>query len=115
VFVRPNRYEAGRAHIVVYNWAGASSVGVNVSSVLPAGTAYEVRNAEDFFAAPILSGIFDGQPLQLPMTGLSVAKPTGALLTAPPTGPKFNAFVLLPLSKVTSTNTVPKVSTIGNQ
>ena len=38
---------------------------------------------------------FDGQPLELPMTG-TVAAPNGPLLTPPPTGPTFNAFVLLP-------------------
>ena len=115
VFVRPNRYQSGRANIVVYNWTKAGTVPVNVSSVLPVGTQYEVRNAQDFFAAPVLSGTFDGQPLQLPMTGLTVAKPTAALLTGPGTGPTFNVFVLLPLSSASTSNTAPKVSSIGNQ
>jgi len=55
-----------------------------------------VRNAQDFFSAPVLSGVFDGQPLVLPMGGLTVAAPRGPLLTPPPTGKTFNAFVLLP-------------------
>jgi hypothetical protein len=95
VFVRPNRYEAGRAHIVVYNWNQLSKVAVNVCSVLSAGDVYEIRNAQDFFAPPVLSGTFDGQPLQLPMTGLTVAKPLAGLKTPPPTGPTFNVFELL--------------------
>jgi len=96
VFVRTNRYEAGRANIVVYNWDNINSVTVDVNSVLAPGAAYEIRNAQDFFAAPVLSGVFDGQPLELPMTGLTAAAPNGPLLTAPPTGPTFNLFVLLP-------------------
>ncbi len=96
VFVRPNRYEAGRANIIVYNWDKLSDVAVDVSSALAPGTAYEVRNAQDFFAPPVLSGVFDGQPLDLPMTGLKVAVPNGPLLTPPPTGPAFNVFILLP-------------------
>jgi len=99
VFVRPNRYEQGRANIVVYNWDKSDKVAVDVRSVLNVGTAYEVRNAEDFFSPPVVSGIFDGQPLQLPMTGLSVAKPMAALRTPPPTGPTFNVFVLLPRTR----------------
>src|SRR6185369_1822004 len=87
VFVRPNRYEAGRANIIVYNWDNLNEVTVNVSSAIATGAAYEVRNAQDFFAPPVLSGIFDGQPLVLPMTGLTVAIPNGPLLTPPPTGP----------------------------
>ena len=96
VIVRTNRYEPGRAHIVVYNWDNLVEATIDLSSVLAQDAAYEVRNAQDFFAAPVAGGIFDGQPLRLPMTGLSVASPNGPLLTAPPTGPEFNVFVLLP-------------------
>jgi len=117
VFVRPNRYQTGRAHIIVYNWNKLSTVPADVSSALPIGTQYEVRNAEDFFAPPVLSGTFDGQPLNLPMTGLTVATPTGGMTAAPATGPTFNIFILLPLSGSSSTNsnTTPKVSSIGSQ
>jgi hypothetical protein len=95
IFVRPNRYEPGRANIIVYNWDNRETVTVDVSSLLAPGATYEVRNAQDFFAAPVLSGVFDGQPLELPMTGLTVAAPNGPLLTPPPTGPTFNVFILL--------------------
>jgi hypothetical protein len=99
VFVRPNRYEPGRANIVVYNWDNSPKVSVDVRSVLEVGAGYEVRNGQDFFSPPVVSGIFDGQPLQLPMTGLTVAKPMAALRTPPPTGPTFNVFVLLPKTR----------------
>jgi hypothetical protein len=94
VFVRPNRYEPGRANIIVYNWDNRNSISVDVSSVVTPGAVYEVRNAQDLFAAPVLRGVFDGQPLELPMKGLSVAPPNGPLLTASPTGPIFNVFIL---------------------
>jgi hypothetical protein len=96
VFVRSNRYESGRANIVVYNWDNAENVSIDVSSVLARGTAYEVRNAQDFIAGPVLSGVFDGQPLDFPLTGLTVGAPNGPFLTPPPTGPAFSVFVLLP-------------------
>jgi hypothetical protein len=96
VFVRPNYYEPGRANITVYNWDNLSNVAVDVSSVLSYGTPFEVRNAEDFFAPPVLSGVFTNQLLNLPMTNLTMAAPNGPMLTPPPTGPAFNVFVLLP-------------------
>lgn len=99
VFVRPNRYEPGRANIVVYNWDNLGKVAADVRAVLNIGVAYEVRNAQDFFAPPVLSGIFDGQPLELPMTGLTVAKPMAPFQTPAPTGPTFSVFVLLPKTK----------------
>jgi hypothetical protein len=58
-----------------------------------------VRNGQDFLAEPVLSGTFDGEPLQLPMNGLSVARPSGQLRTPPATGPAFNVFVLLSHAK----------------
>jgi hypothetical protein len=97
VFVRSNRFERGRAHLIVYNWTHLSSVPVDVSSVLPLGTPYEVRNAQDFFVPPVLTGTFDGQKLNLPMTGLTVAWPNGPFTAPPPTGPEFNVFELLPV------------------
>jgi len=97
IFIRPNWYEAGRANLIVYNWDNQANVAVDVSSVLTPGEPYEVRNAADFFAQPVLSQVFDGTPLVLPMTGLTVAVPNGPMITPSPTGPTFNVFVLRPL------------------
>jgi hypothetical protein len=96
VFVRPNQYEPGRAHIIVYNAELRTYVDADVSGVLKPGARYEVRNAQDFFAPPVLSGTYDGQPLRLPMYGLGVAQPIGSS-GLQPTGPGFNVFVLVPL------------------
>ena len=95
VFVRPNRYQPGRANIVVYNWDNLSQVAVDVRDLVAMGAKYEVRNAQDYFSEPVLSGTFAGEPLQLPMNGLSVAKPMADLRTPAPTGPAFNVFILL--------------------
>jgi PKD repeat protein len=94
VFVRPNQYEPGRANITVYNWSHASTVDANVSAVLQTGDTYEVHNAQNYFGAAVLSGVYSGSPLHLPMTGLASAAPVG-WPTPAATGPEFNAFVLL--------------------
>jgi len=115
VFVRTNRFEPGRAHIVVYNWNNLGTVPVDVSAVLSTGAGYEVRNAQDFFAAPVLKGTFNGQPLTLPMANLSVAAPLGEMLTPPPTGPTFNVFVLRSVAVPENTNTAPSISGVESQ
>jgi hypothetical protein len=94
VFIQPNLYEPGRANITIYNWGLASSVSVDLSAILSAGSTYQIQNAQDFFAAPVLSGTYDGNPVSIPMTGLSVATPVG-WPPPPPAGPSFNAFVLM--------------------
>ena len=111
VFVRPNQYEAGRANITIFNWNLNNSVSVDLSAVLPVGTGYEIRNANDFFGAPVTSGTYAGGSVTIPMTGLSVAAPVGWSAPAP-LGPEFGVFVLLPASPAgTPTPTAPPTST----
>jgi hypothetical protein len=95
VFTRPNRYEPGRANVTIYNWDKADAVDVKLTGVLTAGQPYELRNAQNFFGPPVLTGVYDGTPLHVPMTGLTPATPVGVLPPAA-TGPDFQVFVLLP-------------------
>jgi len=95
VFVRPNHYEAGRAHIVVYNWGGGADVAVDVSGVLKPGDQYEVRNVQAVFDAPVASGTYQGGPIHIPMTGVAPPAPIGRVTHTPPrTGPTFDVFLL---------------------
>ncbi len=94
VFIRPNKYEPGRANIIVYNWNRQDRVPVDLRSVLKTGDRYVVLNVQDFFAEPVLSGVFDGKPLSLPMTGLRVAIPVGRSSAPESTGPAFAVFVV---------------------
>jgi hypothetical protein len=95
VFIRPNLYETNRANIIVLNWELLDNVAVNISGVLAPGTPFEVRNAQDFFALPVVSGTYSGQAISLPMTNLTLAQAIGIATPPPTTGPQFNVFVLL--------------------
>ena len=96
VFVRPNAYERGRANITILNWDDVPFVDVDLAGVLPPGTAFEIRNAQDFFSPAVVAGVYDGGSVRLPMAGLTAARPIGATKAAVPTGPDFNVFILLP-------------------
>jgi hypothetical protein len=98
IFVRPNLYETNRANIIIFNWSRAASVPLDLGAVLTKGTAFELRNSQDFFGPPVLKGRYDGQPIHIPMTGLTSARPVGSPSPAPSTLPDFNVFVLLPAS-----------------
>lgn len=97
-FVRPNRYERGRAHVVVYNWDAKEAVEVDLGPArLAAGKPFEVRDAQDFFGRPVFEGTYDGRPVRLPMSGLAVAAPVGEVPRPPRhTAPEFAVFVALP-------------------
>ena len=96
VFVRPNRYEAGRAHVIIYNWGRHGVVPVDVSSVLRSGDRYALRNAQDYYGTPVVAGTFDGGTIGVPMTGVEPPTPLGRTppARAPKTAPEFDVFVL---------------------
>jgi hypothetical protein len=115
VVIRPNKYEPGRANITVMNWDKKASVTVNLATAgLTDGTAYEIRDAQNFWGAPVLSGTYRaGNPVvSLPMSGTSatVSKIMGIAapgLSLPPTpahtSEEFGAFIIVPKGVVAAT------------
>ena len=97
VFVRPNRYEQGRANVIVYNWSHAGSVSADLSGVLDAGDRYEIRNAQNFYGAPVASGTYAGGSIALPMGAVTPPMPIGRGGSPGTTGTVFHVFVILPL------------------
>ena len=97
VFVRPNRYEDGRAHVIVYNWAGLAEVDVDLSAVLGPGAAYAIHDAQDFFGPPVATGIYGGGTVAIPLGDRVVAQPVGIPGGIEPdeqTGSSFAVFVV---------------------
>lgn len=94
VFVIPNRYETGRAHVIVYNWTHSKQISVDVSSILASGAPYELRNVQNYFGPPILRGTYTGLPLNVPVTSLPNVPPTGWNDDPRSAGNEFAAFVL---------------------
>ena len=98
-FVRLHMWKEALDVTVVEPSKHKEAYGRVMREVVMRGATYELRNAQDFFSEPILGGTFDGEPLKLPMNGLSTASPTGQLRTPPTTCPTFNVFVLLSHAK----------------
>ena len=100
IFLRPNRYEAGRANIVVYNWELRDEVAVDLGTILPKGASYEVRDVQNFFGGAVAVGTYDGRPVRLPMRLKQVATPVGNVERVPAhTDPEFAVFILRQISK----------------
>jgi FlaA1/EpsC-like NDP-sugar epimerase len=98
VVVRPNRYEPGRAHVIVYNWDLATQISIDLSpSGLRAGQAFEIRDVQALFDAPVLTATYTGAPVMLPMTGLRTATPVWNKAVPPRhTAPEFGVYLVLP-------------------
>jgi len=97
VFVRANKYEQGRALVVVYNFGHDASINADLSGVLQNGQKYEVRNVQDMFGTPVASGTYSGGSVTLPMNGVNPPARIGRSTPTPPkTGPDFDTFVVIP-------------------
>jgi hypothetical protein len=95
-FVRPNKYEAGRGHIVVYNWNHNATVTVDVAAVgLKVGDQFEVIDAQNYFGTPVTKGTYDGNPINVPMNLTIMSRPVGNVERVPShTSPEFAAFII---------------------
>ena len=104
VFVRSNEYQRGRAHVIVYNWRRSATADVDLAQArLAPGDRYEIRDAQNYFNSPVLSGTFDGALVQLPLKNLKAVKPIGDGITAPfHTSPEFVVFVVSPVTETSS-------------
>jgi len=86
VFVRPNRYEPGRAHIAVANWDRVPTVAVDLSGVLKRGQPYRIFNVQDLWGDPVVQGVYDGKPVAVPARLSWLA-------------PEFDAYLVLPTAR----------------
>jgi hypothetical protein len=102
MFVRPNKYEPGRANITIYNWSKSSSVSITSAQLsgvaIKSGDQYELRNAQNFYG-DVITGTYNGTSISVPMTGRSVAQPVGLSFKPASTFPEFGTFVLIVTGK----------------
>lgn len=78
VFLTPNDYETGRGHVIVYGFGNAKSVSVDLSSTVKVGSYYEIRRVKDAFGKPVVSGVYKGGSVSLPIEKNS----TGSIFSA---------------------------------
>jgi hypothetical protein len=106
VFIRPNKYEVGRANIAIYNWSNLNSVDVDLSSVLKPGDSYKIVDVQNFFGPAAVSGTYAGGSVSVPMNLTVVSEPIGVVAKKPVHTPlEFGAFVVM--KNVTGTNVPP--------
>jgi len=99
-FVRGNRYDPTRAHIVVYSWAAdVNDVMVNVSSVMSPAEYYQVLDVQNYYGAPIATGFYGGGSISIPMADVNApaSQPWGTPGRQSPkhTPKQFGVFVLI--------------------
>ena len=76
----------------------APEVEVDLSKTgLTAGQAFEIRNSQDFYGAPVITGVYKAQKIMIPMGSLTVSSPVGSTPSSPvSTSPEFAALLVIP-------------------
>jgi hypothetical protein len=69
VFLRPNKYDLGRANLAVLNLGKLPVVNVAAGEFLKAGQKFRLMDPTDFFGKPVMEGVYDGKAIKLPMKG----------------------------------------------
>lgn len=101
VIIRPNAYQVGRAHIIIYSPSRASSINVSLATTgLTNGQSYMIKNAFDFGGPAVATGTYNSSSptMNLSLTGAAtaVAAPIGYGYTPPTTVPDFGVFIVVP-------------------
>lgn len=99
IFVRPNAFQPGRAHVIVWNWDLARSVVVDLTgSGLAHNQPYKVYDVQNP-AVVVHAGVFNSASakMTLPMTAQGVKPRIGDAASTPgSTLPEFGVFVVIP-------------------
>jgi hypothetical protein len=96
IFVRRNKYDANRTHVVVYNWDRYGELVLDLSEArLDPSQLFELRDAQNILGSPVASGTFGDGRVKVSLRTLSVATPVGDVAPPPHTAPEFAVFVLV--------------------
>ncbi len=97
VVVQKNQYDAGRLDLVIYNWPNQNSVSVDLSAHLAEDSPFEIYSVFDLWGTPVLSGVYSGGSVNIPMGSKAPVQPVGApdaITGADDPGKTFGVFVL---------------------
>lgn len=97
IFLEPNIYDPGRAHLTIYNWDETPTVSVDLSSLgMIDGTTFYVVDAQNYFGSPVYSGTYStiNPSVDVPMNLTETQVPFGMSALAHTPG-EFGTFVIM--------------------
>lgn len=96
VIIRPNKYEKGRAHLIVYNWENKSSIDIDPSYITPVGESIYIYDVENIPMGPIkYIKEYKGGIITIDINQALAVKPFGNLAYSPEhTGKDFGTYLI---------------------
>jgi hypothetical protein len=66
-----------------------------LTNIVPVGGQYQIRNVQDWFGTPVVSGTYGGGSVTIPIQSIAPPIPTGMSSShSPSTGIVFNTYVV---------------------
>ncbi len=97
-FVRPNRYQKGRANVAIFNWERRPTVRVNLSEAgLRAGERFEIRDVRNYFGKPLAAGVYHHSFIDLSVSHMVPSEPKRGRAGKAEPAPEFGAAVVVPV------------------
>jgi hypothetical protein len=69
VLVQPYRLDPNRANVVIFNGDGRTHIAVDPAPLLRPGRAFRMMDPRDFYGKPVLTGTYEGRPIEMPIRG----------------------------------------------
>ncbi len=77
IFYIKNAYDPRRGRITIFNFDRDPKVAVDLSQIMKKGSAFRIHSVFDLYGAPIVSGVYDGSAVEIPMGTVSPPQPYG--------------------------------------
>ncbi len=69
VIIRPNKYDADRFHVIIFNWRRSLQVDLDLSRMLNAGDAYRLLDPRNLFGTAVAAGSAEDKLISVPVAG----------------------------------------------
>ena len=77
IFYIKNSYDLRRGRITIFNFDRDATVAVDLSQLMKIGSAYRVHSVFDLYGEPIVSGVYTGGTIDIPMGTVPPPQPHG--------------------------------------
>ena len=77
IFYIKNAYDPRRGRITIFNFDRDAKVAVDLSKLMKVGSAYRVHSVFDLYGEPLISGVYNGGTINIPMGTVSPPQPYG--------------------------------------
>ncbi len=77
IFIENNKYDLNRARLSIYNYDDSPAVDIDASSFLSINDGYEILSVFDIYGNAVVSGVYDGSLISIPMGSVMPVQPIG--------------------------------------